>query len=92
METVEEAKETPKQAEAEHTQPPVLEEETIEIKSKCRRSRLSTPGKRGRFPEAPVVHHELPLPEGAPGTPIRELYKDKPMPAGQRLDYEQPFF
>ena len=88
-------KDTPKPSEAEPAQPqgqePELKEETIEIKSKRRPSRTSVSGKRARLPPAPVVHHELPLPEGAPGTPVSKLYEGKPMPAGQRLEYEQPF-
>lgn len=92
METAQAAQqEAAKQPEVAPAQPPALEEETVVVKGRVRRSSVSVPGKRGRFAEAPVVRHELPLPEGAPGTPVRKLYEGRPMPAGQRLEYEQPF-
>ena len=89
MEKQQEAKETQKGSAVEQPEPQGLEEETIEIKSK--RSRTSVGGKKGLLMHAPVVHHELPLPEGAPCTPVNQLYEGKPMPSGQRLEYEQPF-
>jgi len=40
--------------------------------------------------QAPVIPIELPVPEGGPSVPIWEIHKDRVMPVGQRLDYEQP--